>query len=495
MIISYSQERKDIDGMIRTIDDVFGGNFFIKKDISKYLVQAPGEENDQFKRRSKKSVFYNFLKPIIRLAAERPFSNKITYSDNFPKQFEPLKKNFDGLGNGLLFKAFESFQTGIKHASIGFVADFDNDSRMPFARAIGAKDIIGIWKKIMSDGSYYYERVQFIVRNNSIRELQDEFGNVKSFEEVKRSKIIELIHPNIMRTYNVVKENYINTDKASFECELIEEIELTGFDKIPFHLFTTEQPVSSEYTIKIIPTFYDLAQINLSHYNKQSDQDNIMTVSRYAILCATGVTEEDFEDKVLKKGKNKIIGPFSLLMFSNPTAKVFFAEHKGNAIAAGQNDIIKTEKAMTSLLKDYLQRQVIMETATEKNLAEKHQNLYTIYLANKLEQTLTKVFVDFAKYMGITIDDTENLLSFSRDYSAAETSKKIDSLLELRKMGDISQVTLLNELAALGNFSGEFDPEDEKERIATEDGENTNPNNEPSALNENDPEGDNANNE
>ena len=488
MDIEYSSERKAVEEFLNLIDDVYGGNYFIKKDVQKYLRKAPGEETDAYNSRAKIAVFYNFLKPIIRLASERPFSNKVTYSENFPKEFDTLKTNFDGLGNGLLFKAFETFSLGIKHAFVGVASDYDNEEKKPFARIIPARDIIGIWKKVNSDGSYYYERVQFIVRSISVEEVYSPLGVLEGFKEVNRAKIIELIHPNIMRTYPVDKEKTMKNGFA-FEVnpDLSTEETLDKFKKIPFHLFTTEQPIDSQSTIKIIPTFYDLSLINLSHYNKQSDQDNIMTVSRYAILTASGVTETDMKNNFKPTGKKEVLGPFTFLLFENPNAKLGFAEHTGKAIEAGQNDIIKTEKSMISLLKDYLQRQVIMETATEKNIAEKHQNLYTIYLANKLEQVLTKVFMDFATYMGIEIKDTESLISFSRDYSAAETAKKIEAIIKAREIGDLSTESFLSQLSSLNVFSGDFDPKAETERIAREAGENIRPpnNNEPNVFDEN----------
>lgn len=492
MDIKYSKERIEIEDMLQTIDAVYAGNFIIKKDIKKYLHQATGEENDAFDRRGKLAVFYNFLKPIIRLAAERPFANKVTYSEDFPKDFDDLKSNFDGLGNGLLFFAFDAFSKAIKHATIGIAPDYDNETKKPYARLIDVKDIIGIWKKVNADGSYYFERVQFVVRSNAVQDVVGSTGILEGFKEVKRTKIIELIHPNLMRTYNVTEEK--TTDKGmQFNAELeitmdkpngIETLE--NFEKIPFHLFTTEQPIEAEDTIKIVPTFYDLSLLNLSHYNKQSDQDNIMTVSRYAILTVTGVSQNDF-DKQFKIKRKKVIGPFTILVFEDEKAKAEFVEHSGKAITAGQNDIIKTEKAMVSLLKDYLQRNVVMETATEKNIAEKHQNLYTIYLANKLEQVLTKVFMDFATYMGIDIKNTENLISFSRDYSATETAKKIEAIIKSREMGDLSAETFLSELSTLGVYSGDFDPKAEAEKALEEAGRNTQPpagENESNAFNE-----------
>lgn len=456
-----SDERIAIDKSLVLIQDLYDGNYSIDKKRKTYLKRYPGEDDDQYKRRSECSTFYNFLKPSILTSAEKPFASTETYTDDFPSELEGVKTDFDSNRSSLFKFAFNTFVKTLKDGFVGLLSDYDQEKDLPFCRLIPAKDIVGVWSRSDGRGKHIYSRVMFLVRKKSLE--VSGAGESSEYREMSSNTLFDLEHPNIVRRYNVEKI-YSNHISANF----IDEKRLEGFDKLPFHLFKAEEARSPEKQIEIIPPFFDLAKLNLSHYNKQSDQDNIMTVSRFAIFYATGLSPDDQEKNFGKKTGKKSFGPFTVFASTNGDAKFGFAEHTGKAIQAGQNDLMKVEKSMTSLLKDYLQKETF-ETATEKTINEKRKSLHIYNLAVKLEKVLSEIIKEMAVYLKKPLkDNIGNLVAFSKDYSAIEVSKKIDALIKMRQGGDLSLPTFLREMDNLNVLSGAFDPDKEKELIEQE---------------------------
>ena len=474
--VKISYERQKMQEYLTQVNDFFLGNFGLAKKKEKYLLKYDSESKEQYARRKEISCFYNFFRPMILLSASKPFSHKVSYGKDFPEKLEPFKYNFSDEGEGVLKFSFDVFVSALKNSGCGIAIDYNDNEKRPYSIMVPLNDIIGLWKKRDGSGKSYIDRVQFLMRNIGYNEGQS--------SEVYSEKLIEMIHPNIVRTYKVTEEsnfnsevNYVATERnrdifGSFRNSIVvdnnyEEKKLDGFQRLPFHYFHASETQKKEYTLLSPPPFYDLSCLNKSHYNKQSDQDNIISISRYGLFFATGVNESEIK---LMKDNKVDLGPFSILVSSNEQAKFGFAEHSGQAIKAGMEDILKVERSMTNLLSEFLNKKSIMETATEKTINEKNKNLFSVFLANVLEEKISDCFRDFMTFLNID-NKTEygSLLSFSKDYDSAAVELRIQTLLKSRMIGDISLETFLEELQALGGLSSDVDISDEKKRVEAED--------------------------
>ena len=484
---TLSSDRLYIDAALRLMRDAYSGNYFLEKSGRKslHLMKFPAEPDTNYEDRLARSVFYNFTKSLIRIAAEKPFSANPTFSDDFPEQLE-FAKAFFGAGVGVFGFSQKTFLSGILKGQTGILADYNPETGQPFCKIIPPENILGVYFDKASSNKRI-KRVQFFLEDSRLEDqgFSGDGGKVSptDFTEVRGKRVFDLEFPNIVRIYDVQEEEFIkqNTEKdsggllhdylrlkppLSMTGNLIEEKRLVGFEKLPFYLFQAEAPENEDCPFMVTPPFYDLAKLNFSHFNKISDQDNIMRVSRYALLCMSGVPETEAE--ALAKSPNKGIGPFSFLVFSDPNARVYYAEHSGKAINEGRNDILQLEKTMLSNLSDYLSRQTLIETATEKNIDEKNKNLYVVGLAKKLENIISECLKDFARYLSVNIPETENLVSFAQDYDPSSNEKKIEAIIKARMMGDLTIETFLKELSALSVFSSNFDADAETEKIEEE---------------------------
>ena len=123
---------------------------------------------------------------------------------------------------------------------------------------------------------------------------------------------------------------------------------------------------------------------------------------------------------------------------------------------------------MVSLLSDYMQKKVVQETATEKSINEKEKILYSVYLANQLEEIISKCLYDFANYLNIQMPENKVLVSFSKAYDPIDTKLKLDTLIKMRERGDLSLETFINQVSSLEIFSEDIDEKEEKERVESE---------------------------
>ncbi len=478
---SISSDRLWINKALQLMEDAYGGNYILDKGERKtsYLKQAKGEPQENYQDRTDQSVFYNFTKTLIGVASEKPFTASPIYSNDFPDDLNEIKESF-GEESGIFGFAQKAFLQGLLKGQVGILPDYDNDRKQPFCRIIQPENILGVWSSFVG-GKREITRAQFIVDKVFLQDdlIETEASTQKSSEILER-RIFDLEHPNKVRIYKMTEQKDIKDilfeNDLSIETllgELESEVTLEGFDRIPFYLFQTEAPQKPARLMRVTPPFYDLAKMNFLHFNKQSDQDNIMRVSRYAILTISGLNEEE-SDKIFKN--TKAIGPFTLLAFSNPQCKAYFAEHSGRAIESGFKDIIKIEKSMTSFLSDYLMKESVIETATEKTLQEQNKNLQIVTLAKKLERIISDCCLDFLRYQGNQVPEiTEPLVSFASDYNPLSDIKRIEALIKARQMGDLTLESFLKELAALKTFSSSFDAEKETEAVEKEAAENYQP--------------------
>ena len=482
MRFKYSFDRRSVHDALNIIDDIYSGNFSIENTVTTYLKKFAAETQTQFDRRLDTSVFYNYLKPIINVAAEKPFNQAVTYQDEFPEDLEYLKNSLDASGNPDIKTCLNIMTNGLKHGFCLLFPDFDSEDSRGFIKVVKATDVIGVWGRPLSDGNYHIERAQFFVK---LTELEEKGVTVSEdgvrqeseraeFEEVNYHYVYDFVHPNIVRKYSVTDENVDYRNEAlEVNTELVEEVVLDGFDKLPIYLFTTNDSIRDDSLINIPPPFYDVAKINLSHYNKKSDQDSILAVSRFALLFANGISQEESQQIFTDKdGSSKGFGPNSLIVSSNPDAELKFVEHSGKAISAGFEDLKETEKYMIAPLNSYLERRVF-ETATEASINDRNSRLLVHHLAQVLEKIIQSCLFDISKYQGVSVNEDALAVSFSKEFDPKDFQIKVKTLLDTRKTGDISGKTFLEELKNLGCISENIDIEDEQKRILEEEAANT----------------------
>jgi hypothetical protein len=210
------------------------------------------------------------------------------------------------------------------------------------------------------------------------------------------------------------------------------------------------------------PIFEDLAYKQIEHWQSSSDQRNILSAGRFAMLAASGINlDDDGPD-----GQGFEIGPWKILTSPDPQGRWYYVEPQGKAIEAGQKDIEALELQMDMLSLNPTvgtHRQYISQN--EHSLQENRVNSVIHDLAISCQAALKQAIVFMGDYVGRDYSDVKVDLNY--DFSGTdERAKNVNSVLMAASYGVLSREGALRELKRLDLLDAEFDIDAELTRVA-----------------------------
>jgi len=186
-----------------------------------------------------------------------------------------------------------------------------------------------------------------------------------------------------------------------------------------------------------------LAWLNLAHWQSMSDQRNILRFARVGLLFAAGFSDEELEEGLT-------IGPNQLIRSTNESAKVTYVEHKGNAIATGQQDLDKLEERMKVLGLQPIMQRSGNQTATGRVLDESRTHTSIQAWIRSLENTLRQAFEYATRWSKQELPEDFSI-DINNDFGLSErATDDVRSLIEMRKAAQISSETFLREVKRRG---------------------------------------------
>lgn len=211
------------------------------------------------------------------------------------------------------------------------------------------------------------------------------------------------------------------------------------------------------------PMLENLAWLNIEHWQKSSDQNNILHVARVPILFAKGVDTS----------APLVVSSNSCITASDHNADLKYVEHTGAAIDAGQADLDALVDRMAALGVDMLIKkrpsgQAADATATGKAITEGGENSILGNLARNLKMTLDAALRLTAEWVN---RDPETVGKIDMDTQlGVPVADKADvtELVKLRISGELSAETLFAELQRREFLDPSIEFEDERKRIETE---------------------------
>lgn len=210
-----------------------------------------------------------------------------------------------------------------------------------------------------------------------------------------------------------------------------------------------------------LPPHETLADLNLAHWQSTSDQRHITHFARVPLLYATGVTEEDVANLVIKAG--------GIIPLMDPQAKVGYIEHGGKAIEAGMVEIERLEDRMRSLSLQPFQPRAGVETkATTVATENQSQQSEVQRWIRDLEAFAVRIVEQAAAIIGEQVPDDIEVDIYSDFTVQLHDAADLKWLDEARKRGDIDQITYLVELRRRGVLDETADPEQIKENTEAE---------------------------
>ena len=433
------------------VNAVLGGLDAMRAAGQSLLPMHERETSDSYHERLWRSRMVNWTEITLDSLVGRPFSDPLKLSPDALTHLGGYIHDIDLLGNDIHTFARDVFRTGVSKAMCHVLVEYPRPTESDVPRTLAddqAQNLRPYLVKINPEAVIFMDR--------EIRNGREFLTEVRIMEEhVARNGFAQVVRHRIriLKPGSVVVYEY--DEKASPQWYVVDSYEY-DLDFIPMVTYYAER----ECFAMGQPPIMDLVDLNIAHWQSCSDQVQILTVCRFPMLAASGASDED----------NLEVGPKRMFRTSDPNSRVYYVEHKGDAIQAGANDLETLEKQMAGYGAQFLLRRPGRETATARALdsAEATSTLadMTIRFINAMEHVL--------KYMlaweGDTETSTEGWVVLPVEFSSsALEAADLQSLEQARTRQDISRETYWAELRRRGILSDDFDPEKEKQRIEDED--------------------------
>lgn len=439
----------------RMIDVLLGGTEAMRDAGSEFLPQYDNESDRNYRARLERATLLNRTEQTLDTLAGKPFREAVVLEDDVPEVLVDMSEDIDMLGNNL--HAFcrtwfrEGWAKGFSHVLIEHptppapeegrvrtLEDDRNEGLRPFWVHIKPECVIAAYSSVE-----FGEEVLTHVR---IMEKSVERDGWKEVEKVR----IRVLEPGYWWLY---APNEKGTEW------IVEKEGPTTFGYIPLVTFYAGK---RDGLMECKPPLTDLAHLNIAHWQSNSDQRNVLTVSRFPILAASGVPS----DQVVK------IGPNNFLTTEDIQGKWYYVEHTGAAIAAGQTDLEALEDQMSSYGAEYMRKKPGDETATGRALDAAEASSYLAATVRDFQDCVEQAYAITADWMGL---ETGGSVRINTDVDVGEASAvELDTLLKMRASRDISRTALVAEVISRGILAEDFDPVADAELIKAE-GANTLP--------------------
>jgi Domain of unknown function (DUF4055) len=278
-----------------------------------------------------------------------------------------------------------------------------------------------------------------------------------------------VLYPGGGELYRVIK-NEVPTavKKESLQLESEWQTTMNLLTLIPYSI-----GISGDDFYGTKPPFLDLALLNLKHYQKSSEKDELMhkcnipilTINRPAGLPKTTTTSRPTPTNSGTKTADDpevTIGPNTVLFNVQAT----YVEPTGAALALTIQDLSNLEAAMSQKTLDFLTLGDVSRTATEvvHTAAPLSSSLSGMIVAK--ENAVRKIFDYWAMYV-----DGDHDASIQIDEGSIRStinSSNIDRLAGLRTTGNLSQTTYLTLLKEARVLPATLDIVQEQQLIAAE---------------------------
>jgi len=203
----------------------------------------------------------------------------------------------------------------------------------------------------------------------------------------------------------------------------------------------------------------EVADLTLEHYQIASDYRNCLTNVLFPILYATGVDTA--------KIAATPIGPDTILGSDKPEAKFGYLEHNGKALEAGYKDLESLEQRAEAYA-GQLTKPTGDVKATTSAINSAEVSSFAKDLAQTLQDVLQAICDDAALWYGV---DSIGRPEVNMDFAVDLPDGDLAHLQSMRSSGDISRDTMWRESSRRNVLSRDFDPEEERKLLETEEAE------------------------
>lgn len=432
---------------------LMGGTTAMRAATTTYLPKFTKESHPAYDVRLKASWLFNGYRKTVKDMTGRVFSKPVEIAEG-PDRLKEWADNIDMQGRDLSTFARQVFEDGLAGPGINYImvdapmregtvtqaAAIEQNLR-PYMVHLRVEDVLG-WRAEVVANVTTLTQIRIAEKITTVDPL-DEFKDAT----VDQIRVLDRLPSGVQtRLYRKAakEQKWAETGPATLNTA-IKEITVVPFYANRTGFFTGE------------PMLDDLADVNIAHWQSQSDQRNILHYARVPILFLAGV-----DDKAAVT-----IGANEAVKAADANAKMQWIEHSGKAIEAGRTDLKDLEFQMETFGLQLLTARTNAQSATGEALDANKETSQLSMTADALQDALEQALEWMCVYGGMNPDVT---VSVNKDFGVSfMTAQEVGALLQGVKEGTISRETALKEMIRRGFLRSDLDPGEEADRIAEDD--------------------------
>ena len=424
---------------------LLGGTRTMREANQEYLPKWPSETDKGYTLRLAVSTLYPAYSHTVSVLAGKPFAREVGLSEDMPEQMKTWMKDVDMEGRNIDMLAAEAMEILLGKGMVHIVVDYpavppglsvEGEKAMnarPYMALVHPDQVLGSKDKHGALTQVRYEE--------KIVEDEGNFGE-------KPIKQIRVLEPTKWGKWRV-PEGAAEPGKAGGWVEV---------ESGPITL--GEVPMVTAYgkRVKFMvskPPMLELAYQNVKHWQSQSDQDNILHVSRVPILTVSGVNDS-----------------FNLVLGSNAAVKLpvgavmAYTEHSGASIGAGKVSLDDLKEEMRQTGAEMMVIRPSARTATEVSSEDSATMSELQRITLGLQDALNTALGMMAKWGKLPKGGEVTLFNEFGALALGDASAAL--VLQASAAGVLSKETAFAELKRRGTLDPMADWNDEQDRLAGE---------------------------
>lgn len=441
------------------IEDLLEGTNGMRKKSRQYLPQQPRERSDAYKARLSRSFLYGAYEDAVDYISSRPFSKEVSVEGDLSETMRELMRDVDNEGSDITSFSKQLFRTGVDYGLIHLLVDHppmpdglsladerEAGARPYFVNVIPSKVLR--WIVVRVGGKDILTEVR--IKDSVVLDVEGKESETEVLNVWRR----RLVEEEGVAT--VTLEKY---QRDAENNEWIGPVEIIPYSYPEIPLFTAY--FNKKGFLMGAPPLFKLAELNLRHYQTESDQSNILRIASLGLLSFTGWPEEDIE-------KGIVFGPNSYVATSATDAKAEFIEYKGKAIEANFTRLEKLENRMEAMGHQPFITAPGKVTATRDKIKDERRMAPIQSWIRELEKLLRWGLDAMATWRNEELSSTAKINVFSDFVATARTKEDLEHLRKLQERHTLSKRTLLMETKRRNVLGEDVDVDEEMDRAAGE---------------------------
>jgi len=398
----------------KVMDDLSKGVVGIEANKLDYLPLEMDEDTQSYDSRFNRATYLDNFNPIVNGIAGLIFKNPVTFNEDIPKQIENLLFDIDLQGNSANNFIFDFFKVALLKGQSFCLIDMPNIDKSskadeiknnirPYLTLIQPENITA-WKFDNINGRNVLTMVK-ILEHIEI----DDPDNIFATKTIEQYRILEI------GTYKIVQVDNEN--------ETIISEGFTNLDFIPL----VNLNLNKKGFFQTLPPFYDLAKLNIAHFQVMSDIRYSAHLASVPMLLFLG-----FDKDEIAKMK---ISVNTALASHNTDASVDYISYDGKSLEVNHKILDRIETKMREMGLSVITTNKAT-TATEINISSNQSQSKINSYVGALKDAFDNILLYMAKFYGLDDGGSINI-------NADIVSQPLDS----------QDLIALNNIVSAGNMS------------------------------------------